>query len=99
MASTEGQTKLQGRLYDSLITFNKTAEWPQLQLAQMRQHLAEHLANALPATSRADVLNEAIEAARGEYLHDDTRTPEDEAYNQGVSDAVAAIGALLEDSK
>ncbi|MEG8275713.1 hypothetical protein [Streptomyces sp. AHA2] len=45
---------------------------------------------------RPSVVNEAIEAARGEYLHDDIRTPEDEAYNQAVSDVVAAIGALLE---
>jgi hypothetical protein len=48
---------------------------------------------------RAEILREAIEAARGEYLHDDTRTPEDEAYNQAVSDVVAAIGALLEGEK
>jgi len=45
---------------------------------------------------RAENLNEAIEAARGEYLEDATGTPEDEAYNQAVSDVVAAIGALLE---
>lgn len=45
---------------------------------------------------RAEALHEAIEAARGEYLHDDTASPEDEAYNQAVSDVVAAIGALLE---
>jgi hypothetical protein len=45
---------------------------------------------------RATNLNEAIEAARGEYLEDATGTPEDEAYNQAVSDVVAAIGALLE---
>lgn len=45
---------------------------------------------------RRDVLNEAIEAARGEYLEDNTGTSEDEAYNQAVSDVVAAIGALLE---
>lgn len=45
---------------------------------------------------RAANLNEAIEAARGEYLEDATGTPEDEAYNQAVSDVVAAIGALLE---
>jgi hypothetical protein len=45
---------------------------------------------------RAENLNEAIEAARGEYLEDTTGTPEDEAYNQAVSDVVAAIGALLE---
>jgi hypothetical protein len=46
---------------------------------------------------RAQALNEAIEAARGEYLEDQTGTPEDEAYNQAVSDVVAAIGALLEE--
>jgi hypothetical protein len=45
---------------------------------------------------RAANLNEAIEAARGEYLEDATGTPEDEAYNQAVSDVVAALGALLE---
>jgi hypothetical protein len=45
---------------------------------------------------RAENLNEAIEAARGEYLEDTTGTPEDEAYNQAVSDVVAALGALLE---
>jgi hypothetical protein len=45
---------------------------------------------------RAESIREAIEAARGEYLHDDTGTSEDEAYNQAVSDVVAAIGALLE---
>lgn len=45
---------------------------------------------------RAENLTEAIETARGEYLTDATGTPEDEAYNQAVSDVVAAIGALLE---
>lgn len=44
---------------------------------------------------RADILGAAIEAARGEYLHDQTGVPEDEAYNRAVSDVVAAIGALL----
>lgn len=50
-------------------------------------------AEAQPA-DRAAVLREAIEAAEGELLHDDTRTPEDEAYNQGVRDAAAAIASL-----
>jgi sRNA-binding protein len=45
---------------------------------------------------RAKALAEAIEAARSEHLTDDTGTDEDAAYNQGVSDAVAAIGRLLE---
>jgi hypothetical protein len=45
---------------------------------------------------RAANLNEAIEAARGEYLLEATGNPEDDAYNPGVADVVAAIGALLE---
>lgn len=56
---------------------------------------AELLANFRNAV-RVETLTEAIEAARREYLHEDTGTPEDEAYNQAVSDVVAAIGALLE---
>lgn len=87
---------LESRVYDSLVAFNKEAHWPELRLAQIRQHLAEHLSNDLAGHHRAEILSEAIEAARGEYLHDDTATPEDEAYNQAVSDVVAAIGALLE---
>lgn len=47
-------------------------------------------------TVRTLAVNEAIEAARSEYLTDSTGTPEDEAYNQGVTDAIAAIGKLLE---
>ncbi|RAJ70312.1 hypothetical protein K378_01477 [Streptomyces sp. Amel2xB2] len=45
---------------------------------------------------RNAVLNEAIEAAQGEYLTENTGTDEDAAYNRGVADAVAAIGALME---
>jgi poly(3-hydroxyalkanoate) synthetase len=52
--------------------------------------------NKMLAALVADVVAEAVEAARGEYLHDDTGTPEDEAYNQGVTDAVSAVGALSE---
>lgn len=57
---------------------------------------SEVVAEQMLGAHRAETLNEAIEAARGEYLHDQTGTPEDEAYNQAVSDVVAAIGALLE---
>ncbi|MFG3476408.1 hypothetical protein ACGF3K_14250 [Streptomyces sp. NPDC047980] len=60
-----------------------------------RYGYTEHV-NALIDAFRAEVLAEAVEAARSEYLRDNTGTPEDEAYNQGVSDAVAAIGALVE---
>lgn len=59
----------------------------------------EERANSLIDAHRDQVLNEAIQAARGELLQDDTGTPEDAAYNQAVSDVVAAIGALLEGGK
>lgn len=49
-----------------------------------------------PGSVRSAALAVAIEAARSEYLTDATGTPEDAAYNQGVTDAIAAIGALLE---
>jgi hypothetical protein len=54
------------------------------------------LLTAVVAYSDNAAYTKAIEAVRSEYLNDDTKTPEDEAYNQGVSDAIAAIGALLE---
>lgn len=63
---------------------------------KMQEVIAERLAKHLLPQQRRNALNEAIEAARGEYLHDDTATPEGKAYNQAVSDVVAAIGALLE---
>lgn len=44
-------------------------------------------------------LDEAIEAARNQYLYEDLDNAEDEAYNQGVTDAIRAIGALLGDGK
>lgn len=59
----------------------------------------EQRANALIDAHRSQVLNEAIQAARGELLQDNTGTPEDEAYNQAISDVVTAIGALLEGEK
>ncbi|MGS2592107.1 hypothetical protein [Streptomyces hebeiensis] len=59
----------------------------------------ETRANALIDAYRLDVLAEAVDAARGEYLHDQTGTPEDEAYNRAVSDVVAAIALLAEEKK
>lgn len=63
--------------------------------ATTRTVTADGLASHLDAY-RSEILNEAIEAARAEYLHERTGTAEDEAYNQAVSDVVAAIGTLLE---
>ncbi|MFI8942668.1 hypothetical protein [Streptomyces syringium] len=51
---------------------------------------------ALLGAYHAEVLAEAVEAARGEYLTDSTGDPGDEAYNRGVSDAIAAVEALAE---
>lgn len=55
----------------------------------------EARANALIDAYRQNVLAEAVDAARGEYLHDGTGTPEDEVYNRAVSDVVTAISALV----
>jgi hypothetical protein len=55
----------------------------------------ETRANELINAYRLEVLAEATDAARGEYLQDQTGTPEDEAYNQAVSDVVSAISALM----
>ena len=52
------------------------------------------------ATDRPAVLAEAIEAAEGELLQDDTGSSDDEAYNRGVHDAVVAIKRLtVEDER
>jgi hypothetical protein len=69
------------------------------ELKAMLRHggaMTDEIADLVIRNHRHEVLNEAIEAGRGEYLADATGTPEDEAYNQAVSDVVAAIGALLE---
>lgn len=74
---------------------------PGLARVELREVICGALVSDKVAEERVDAfeaeaLNAAIEAARGEYLHDDTGTPEDAAYNQGVSDVIAAIGKLLE---
>lgn len=50
----------------------------------------------IAAGTRTETLREAIEAASGEYLTDNTGSDEDAAYNQGIADAIAAITALLD---
>lgn len=45
---------------------------------------------------RAEVLAEAIKAAQSEMTTEGTSHPEDLAYDQGVSDAIAAISRLHE---
>ncbi|MFE2967533.1 hypothetical protein ACFXKC_28445 [Streptomyces sp. NPDC059340] len=52
--SAAARTKLQDQVYDALAKFNATAEWDVLKLAQMRQHLAEHLTDALLPELAAD---------------------------------------------
>lgn len=86
MTKTENETAGSPARRELRLMLAAEGHWP----GPIEQRLDAH---------RAENLSEAIEAARGEYLHDDTATPEDEAYNQGVSDAIAAIGALLKDEK
>jgi hypothetical protein len=49
----EPRPELTAAIYDSLIAFNKTNHWPELRLAQIRQHLAEHLAADLASAPAA----------------------------------------------
>ncbi|MFF7329624.1 hypothetical protein [Streptomyces sp. NPDC008150] len=84
------------RVYDAL----EELQGGRFHLAPLtRTAVADHLADVLLPQHRRDVLNAAIEVARGEYLEDATGTPEDEAYNRAISDVVAAIGAFLEAAK
>jgi hypothetical protein len=83
----------QGRIIDAL----EPLQGGFFHLSPKRQEaiagcLTEHL---LPQYRR-DVLNEAIEAARDQYLSEEIDNPEDEAYQHAVSHVIAAIGALLE---
>lgn len=49
----------EAKLYDGLVSFNAVACWPVLQLAQMRQYLAEHLASVLHAAGEKATPTEA----------------------------------------
>lgn len=77
-------------------TENETETAHEALIYRITRHVSSETAEQMVAAHRVENITEAIEAARGEYLTDATGTPEDEAYNQAVSDVVAAIGALLE---
>ena len=66
------EQQLTAAIYDALVDFQRTARLSSLQHAQMRQHLAEHLAGALalrmgvapsPAEIRADAFRELADRA------------------------------------
>ncbi|MGW6604851.1 hypothetical protein [Streptomyces sp. NPDC055036] len=79
------------------MTFDPTAY---ILLALMESaHVSREDAQGILAKHDAVQRAKAIEAARGEYLCEQTGTSEDEAYNQAVDDVVAAIGALNESEK
>lgn len=67
---------------------------------QLHQSLASRIPHSVdadptsPEQARSTALAEAIKAARGEYLTDDTGTDEDAVYNVAVSDVIAAIDKL-----
>lgn len=58
VAELKGQQKrrqsdrLAGDIYSAITSFQQTADWPQLRLAQIRQHLAEHIARELTPNDR-----------------------------------------------
>jgi hypothetical protein len=64
--------------------------------AEIAPPLAAVIAQGILSRHRAEVLTEAIKAAQCEMTTDGTGHPEDVAYDQGISDAVAAIGSLSE---
>jgi hypothetical protein len=70
--ATDRTAELTAAIYDALVDFQRTAQLASLQHAQIRQHLAEHLAGALalrmgieptPETVRAATLREAADIA------------------------------------
>ena len=65
--------------------------------ASTRTVTADGLAPYIAAVEKA-AYQKAMDAVRSEYLHDETGRPEDEAYNQGINDAVVAIRNLKEQS-
>jgi hypothetical protein len=56
----------------------------------------EELLYRYDVAKRAEVLAEAIEAARSEYLTDSTGESEDDSYNQAVTDVIAGIEAIAD---
>jgi hypothetical protein len=99
----EPRPELTAAIYDSLIAFNKSNHWPELRLAQIRQHLAEHLAADLasvpaavsagpaPATDRAalrEALRRAVCEAEGFAWDSDMLEPDEYGDH---ADAVLAV--------
>lgn len=82
---------------DDLATVDRWIESLQILAGDTDNPTAEQRAEMMVARRRMlalvddAVTNRAIESARSEYLRDNTGTPEDEAYNQAISDVVAAI--------
>lgn len=72
-------------------------------VAEARRNVHEYFVLLTPANAErargtvthliAAVRRHDTELARSEALHDNTGTPEDEAYNQGVGDAANTIAA------
>jgi len=100
----EPRPELTAAIYDSLVAFNKTNHWPELRLAQIRRHLAEHLAADLasaPAVSSAGpapALPPLLAAARAlELDRDAASTGESRDYQRGMTRAVKVLRLLNED--
>lgn len=60
----------------------------------LRPHEIEELVTTQITKAYQDGIDDAIEAAKTEYLQDATCDSEDVAYDQAISDAILAIRAL-----
>ena len=61
--STDPKSELTAAIYDALASFQQTAQLSSLQHAQMRQYLAEHLADALTLRMGVEPTPETVRAA------------------------------------
>jgi hypothetical protein len=72
---TDQTARLEAAVYSALNAFQQTADWPQLRLAQLRHHLAEHIARDVTLTPEA-IPAERDEITAAELAHAlDNSTP------------------------
>lgn len=64
-------------------------------LMQRDHESADIYAKRALAAAKEQALREAMAAAEGERLHEDTGTEPDKAYERAIDDVIAAIRALL----
>lgn len=90
------RSALEARVYDSIVTFNSVACWPVLQVPQMRQYLAEHLAMHLaPELERMQARVDEVERR---YTFDTAALKKRVAELEAQRAAVLALHRKRDDS-